>query len=35
LDRLKKRLEQQTGFRISRHLLEFMGLCPQCQINEV
>ena len=35
LDRLKQRLEQQTGFRISRHLLEFMGLCPQCQINEV
>jgi len=31
LDELKGRLEQETGYSISRHLLEFMGECPQCR----
>jgi len=35
LDHLKLRLEQETGYRINRHLLEFMGLCPQCKVREV
>jgi Fur family transcriptional regulator, ferric uptake regulator len=34
LDCLKQRLEKETGFSITRHLLEFMGLCPQCKLNE-
>ncbi len=34
LDRLKQRLERDTGFSINRHLLEFMGLCPQCRDGE-
>jgi Fur family ferric uptake transcriptional regulator len=34
LECLKERLEKETGFSISRHLLEFMGLCPQCRVNE-
>ncbi len=34
LDRLKQRLERDTGFSINRHLLEFMGLCPQCRAGE-
>jgi len=34
LDQLRQRLERETGFRIGRHLLEFMGLCPQCKMKE-
>ena len=26
-----KRVEQQTGFEIEEHLLQFYGLCPDCQ----
>jgi len=35
LDRLKRRLERETGYRITLHLLEFMGLCPQCKIKDI
>jgi Fe2+ or Zn2+ uptake regulation protein len=35
LDSLKLRLERETGYRINRHLLEFMGLCPQCKVKGV
>ncbi len=35
LDNLKLRLERETGYRINRHLLEFMGLCPHCKVKKV
>ncbi len=31
LDDLEQRVTQDTGFRIDRHLLEFLGRCPECQ----
>ena len=31
LDELEKRLAHETGFAISRHHLEFTGLCRDCQ----
>ena len=31
LDELKRNLTQRTGFTIEGHLLEFSGLCPECQ----
>ena len=31
LEKLEKRLAQDTGFIISDHHLEFVGLCRQCQ----
>ena len=31
LDALIKGVEQQTGYRITEHLLELSGLCPECQ----
>ena len=30
LDKLEKRISQQTGFKILAHLLEFSGLCRTC-----
>jgi Fur family ferric uptake transcriptional regulator len=29
--RLANRVEKSTGFHISDHLLQFVGLCPQCR----
>ncbi len=31
LDKLEQRLSQETGFDIENHLLEFVGLCHDCQ----
>ena len=31
LDGLKRRLAKETGFKIQGHLLEFNGLCRECQ----
>jgi Fur family ferric uptake transcriptional regulator len=31
LDELEYRLTRETGFAISEHLLEFSGLCRECQ----
>ena len=31
LGELERRLSQETGFQIDRHLLEFTGCCPGCQ----
>jgi len=31
LEELEKRLSRETGFKIEGHILEFLGLCPQCQ----
>lgn len=31
LEKLKKVMMQETGFRISSHRLDFYGLCPECQ----
>ena len=31
LDGLEKNLSEESGFRIDGHLLEFIGLCRQCQ----
>ena len=31
LDGLEKDLSEESGFRIDGHLLEFIGLCRQCQ----
>jgi Fur family transcriptional regulator, ferric uptake regulator len=28
---LIEQLEQQTGFQVSTHLVEFFGLCPRCR----
>jgi Fur family transcriptional regulator, ferric uptake regulator len=33
LNTLEYRLGRKTGFKIDRHLLEFMGLCKSCQEN--
>jgi len=33
LDELEKRLCRETGFEIEGHLLEFIGLCQNCQQN--
>ena len=30
LDELQKRLSVETGFKIEKHLLEFMGCCSKC-----
>jgi len=34
LSGLEKRLSQDTGFKMEGHLLEFLGLCPDCQKEE-
>lgn len=31
LDRLTAEIEQNSGFRIQSHQLEFFGICPACQ----
>jgi Fur family ferric uptake transcriptional regulator len=31
LDELEQRLSEETGFKIESHLLEFSGLCQNCQ----
>lgn len=31
LDKLEQRLPQETGFDIEDHLLEFVGICRNCQ----
>lgn len=31
LDALTARVQQETGFHIDDHLLQFYGLCPACQ----
>jgi Fur family ferric uptake transcriptional regulator len=31
---LVERIEGQTGFRIEDHMLELLGLCPDCQTRE-
>jgi len=31
LSKLEKRLCQETGFKMESHLLEFLGICPECQ----
>jgi Fur family ferric uptake transcriptional regulator len=33
LTELEKRLRRETGFEIEGHLLEFIGLCQNCQQN--
>jgi Fur family transcriptional regulator, ferric uptake regulator len=33
LDSLVRGLQKKTGFKIRVHMLELMGLCPECQIN--
>ena len=34
LGELEESLSEKTGFRITGHLLEFTGLCPQCAEKE-
>ncbi len=34
LTQLEQRLSRQTGFEIEGHLLEFIGLCQNCQKND-
>jgi len=34
LTKLEQRLSRQTGFEIEGHLLEFIGLCQNCQKND-
>ena len=31
---LVERIEDQTGFRVEDHMLELLGLCPNCQLQE-
>lgn len=31
LGKVEERLKKETGFEIDSHLLEFRGLCPDCQ----
>ena len=31
LNELEQRLSRETGFKMERHLLEFLGCCPACQ----
>ncbi|MFH1447203.1 MAG: Fur family transcriptional regulator [Chloroflexota bacterium] len=31
LDALTSRVQQETGFQVNDHLLQFYGLCPACQ----
>jgi len=31
LGQLERRLSSETGFKMEGHLLEFLGLCPDCQ----
>lgn len=31
---LEEQLQQQTGYHITGHLLEFMGVCPTCAAKE-
>jgi Fe2+ or Zn2+ uptake regulation protein len=28
-----QRVERQTGYQVSDHLLELYGLCPTCQVD--
>lgn len=32
-DELARVVEQETNFRIERHMLDFYGLCPACQLD--
>ncbi|MCX6013216.1 MAG: Fur family transcriptional regulator [Chloroflexi bacterium] len=34
LAEIEKKLSQQTGFKISSHLLEFLGRCTNCQTQK-
>jgi Fe2+ or Zn2+ uptake regulation protein len=34
LTTLIDRIGQETGFTVDEHLLQFYGLCPQCQKGE-
>jgi Fur family transcriptional regulator, ferric uptake regulator len=34
LSPLMERIHAETGFTIDEHLLQFYGLCPNCQIGE-
>lgn len=34
LTQMEQQLEQQTGYHITGHLLEFMGICPSCAAKE-
>ncbi len=34
LDDLEQRVTKETGFSIDRHLLEFLGRCPECQAEK-
>lgn len=35
LDPLVERVQQMTGFRVDDHMLELLGLCPECQLQGV
>ncbi len=35
IDGLIGRVEEQTGFKVQQHLLQLIGLCPQCQAHRV
>mgnify|MGYP003834715877 CR=1 FL=1 len=34
LDEMIKRVESSTGYQIQDHILQFMGLCPDCRAQE-
>lgn len=34
MDPLVEALQAQTGFRIHRHILEMIGVCPECRAGE-
>lgn len=31
---LVTRVQDQTGFRVEDHMLELLGICPECQVRE-
>ena len=34
LNKLHKKMAQETGYRIINHRLDFFGICPECQETE-
>ena len=35
LSELEQRLSNETGFKVNGHLLEFLGLCRNCQLGKL
>lgn len=34
IEELEQRLSRKTGYKITEHLMEIYGICPQCQENK-